>query len=50
MRSGLICLTVAISIIPAVANAQLTIDVGNITCGANMSLCRPNSWKNSLLG
>ena len=38
MRSGLICLTFAISIIPVVANAQLTIDMGNITCGQYLAM------------
>src|SRR6202167_1202044 len=32
MKSGLNCLAVAISMIPVVANAQLTIDMGRITC------------------
>ena len=32
MRCGLISLTFAISIVPIVANAQLTIDMGKITC------------------
>jgi hypothetical protein len=31
MRCGLISLTFAISIVPVVANAQLTIDMGNWT-------------------
>jgi hypothetical protein len=38
MRTGLICLTFAISIIPVVANAQLTIDMGNITCGQYLAM------------
>ena len=38
MRSGLICLTFAISIIPAVANAQLTIDMARITCGEYLAM------------
>ena len=38
MRSGLIGLTLAISIIPAVANAQLTIDMGRITCGQYLAM------------
>lgn len=38
MRPGLICLTFAISIIPAVANAQLTIDMGRITCGQYLAM------------
>jgi hypothetical protein len=38
MRSGLICLTFTISIIPVVANAQLTIDMGNITCGQYLAM------------
>ena len=38
MRSGLICLTFAISIIPAAANAQLTIDMGRITCGQYLAM------------
>jgi hypothetical protein len=32
MKSGLNCLAVAISMMPVVANAQLTIDMGRITC------------------
>jgi HdeA/HdeB family len=32
MRSGLIGLTFAISIVPVAANAQLTIDMGSIKC------------------
>ena len=32
MKSGLICLAFAVSMIPAAANAQLTIDMGRITC------------------
>jgi hypothetical protein len=32
MKSGLNFLAVAISMIPVVANAQLTIDMGRITC------------------
>ncbi len=38
MRSRLICLTLAISIIPVVANAQLTIDMGKITCGQYLAM------------
>jgi hypothetical protein len=38
MRSGLICLTFAISIIPVVANAQVTIDMGSITCGQYLAM------------
>jgi HdeA/HdeB family len=38
MRTGLICLTFAISMIPAVANAQLTIDMGRITCGEYLAM------------
>jgi HdeA/HdeB family len=38
MRSGLICLTFAISIIPGVAHAQLTIDMGRITCGQYLAM------------
>ena len=38
MRSGLICLAFAISTIPVVANAQLTIDMGNITCGQYLAM------------
>ena len=38
MRSGLICLTFAISIIPVAANAQLTIDMGRITCGQYLAM------------
>jgi hypothetical protein len=32
MKSGLICLAFAVSMISAAANAQLTIDMGRITC------------------
>ena len=38
MRNGLIRLTFAFSIIPVVANAQLTIDMGNITCGQYLAM------------
>jgi hypothetical protein len=38
MRSGLIRLTFAFSIIPVVANAQLTIDMGSITCGQYLAM------------
>ena len=38
MRSGLICLTFAIPMVPAGANAQLTIDMGNITCGQYLAM------------
>ena len=38
MKSGLISLTFAISMIPAVANAQLTIDMGRITCGEYLAM------------
>ena len=43
MRSGLICLTLAISaipvvFIPVVANAQVTIDMGSIKCGQYLAM------------
>jgi HdeA/HdeB family len=38
MRTGLIGLTFAIAVIPAVANAQLTIDMGNVTCGQYVAM------------
>jgi hypothetical protein len=38
MKTGLICLTFAISIIPVVANAQLTIDMANIKCDQYLSM------------
>jgi hypothetical protein len=38
MRCGLIGLTFAISIVPVVANAQLTIDMGKITCGQYLAM------------
>ena len=38
MRTGLIGLTFAIAVIPAVANAQLTIDMGRITCGEYLAM------------
>jgi HdeA/HdeB family len=38
MRSGLICLAFAIPMIPVVANAQLTIDMGSITCGQYIAM------------
>jgi hypothetical protein len=38
MRCGLISLTFAISIVPVVANAQLTIDMGKITCGQYLAM------------
>ena len=38
MRCGLISLTFAISIVPVVANAQLTIDMGRITCGQYLAM------------
>ena len=38
MRSGLICLAFAIPMIPVVANAQLTIDMGSITCGQYVAM------------
>jgi HdeA/HdeB family len=38
MRIGLICLTFAVSIFPVVANAQLTIDMGSITCGQYLAM------------
>jgi hypothetical protein len=38
MRSGLMRLTFAFSIIPVVANAQLTIDMGSITCGQYLAM------------
>jgi HdeA/HdeB family len=45
MRSGLICLTFAMSMIPVVANAQLTIDMGNITCGQYVAMTPSQSDK-----
>jgi hypothetical protein len=45
MRSGLIGLTFAISIIPAVANAQLTIDMANVTCGQYVAMPQAQSDK-----
>jgi hypothetical protein len=38
MRTGLIGLTFAVAVIPAVANAQLTIDMGRITCGEYLAM------------
>ena len=38
MRCGLISLTFAISIVPVVANAQVTIDMGKITCGQYLAM------------
>jgi hypothetical protein len=38
MRCKLVILTFAISMIPVVANAQLTIDMGNITCGQYLAM------------
>jgi len=38
MRSGLIGLTFTLSIVPVVANAQLTIEMGNITCGQYLAM------------
>jgi len=38
MRSGLLCLTFVISIIPVAADAQLTIDMGTITCGQYLAM------------
>ncbi len=38
MRSELICLTLAISMAPVAANAQLTIDMGSITCGQYVAM------------
>jgi hypothetical protein len=38
MRSGLIGLTFAVSIIPVAANAQLTIDMANIKCGQYIAM------------
>jgi hypothetical protein len=38
MRCGLISLTFAISIVPVVANAQLTNDMGKITCGQYLAM------------
>ena len=38
MRSGLICLAFAIPMIPVGANAQLTIDMGSITCGQYVAM------------
>jgi hypothetical protein len=50
MRSGLICLTFVISMIPVVmipvaANAQLTIDMGSITCGQYVAMPPEQSAK-----
>ena len=44
MKSGLICLAFAVSLIPAVASAQLTIDMGRITC--EQYLAMPPSQSN----
>ncbi len=38
MKRRLICLTFAVSIIPVGANAQLTIDMGKITCGQYVAM------------
>jgi len=38
MRCRLISLTLAISMVPVVANAQLTIDMGKITCGQYLAM------------
>ena len=38
MKSGLICLAFAISMIPVAANAQLTIDMGRITCDQYLAM------------
>jgi hypothetical protein len=38
MKSGLIGLTFALSLIPVAANAQLTIDMGKITCGQYLAM------------
>ena len=38
MRSGLMRLTFAFSIIPVVANAQLTIDMARITCDQYLAM------------
>jgi hypothetical protein len=38
MRCRFIGLTFAISILPVVANAQLTIDMGKITCGQYLAM------------
>jgi hypothetical protein len=45
MRIGVIFLTFAISVIPAFASAQLTIDVGNITCGQYVAMSPAQSDK-----
>jgi hypothetical protein len=45
MRSGLIGLTFSFFIIPVVANAQLTIDMGNITCSQYIAMAPPQSDK-----
>jgi hypothetical protein len=45
MRNGLICLAIAICAIPAVAKAQLTIDMGNITCGQYVAMSPERSDK-----
>ncbi len=38
MRAGLFFLVATISVIPAVANAQLTIDMANVTCGQYVAM------------
>jgi hypothetical protein len=38
MRYGLISLTFAISFVPNIANAQLTIDMGKITCDQYLAM------------
>ena len=38
MKSGLSCLAFAISMIPVAANAQLTIDMGRITCDQYLAM------------
>jgi HdeA/HdeB family len=38
MRCGLISLTFAVAMVPVVANAQLTIDMGKITCGQYLAM------------
>lgn len=38
MRRGLVGLTIVIAMVPVVANAQLTIDMGKITCGQYLAM------------
>jgi len=43
MRCRLISLTFAVSIIPVAANAQVTIDMGKITCSQYLAMPQPQS-------